>query len=59
MQPATLARVTQSAQFAANRDQQPYAILNLNTAGAALYVIRDVPPDATKCVAIVHPAAEA
>lgn len=40
----TLEQATRMAQAAANRSGAPRAVLNFNTVGAALYVVRDVPP---------------
>jgi hypothetical protein len=44
-----LERIKERARRDATRDGRPMAILNLNRAGAPLYVIRDIDPGAEQC----------
>ena len=40
-----LMRATEKAQIEANRSKQPMSLINLNTVGQALYVVRTYNPD--------------
>ncbi len=48
-----LDKIKARAADSANRSGRPVAILNLNRAGAALYVIRDLDPTIETCAAYV------